>query len=320
MATLEEAIRAFPVVSWMQDRVKIRDTGRTDIYCDCPFCKGKMKLGINREYKLFHCFKCDKDGASGEWNGKANLIQFIKLVTGGSSRDAIELIYKLAGYPDPPPPKRAAEQSTFPREAIPLKDCPLHEAYKYLAEERGVEHLCKDSYVCVEGRYAGRILMPCRWFDKIVGFEAKSFTKQEPKSLFPPEFDTSLTLYTTAWDFKLPFAIVTESIVDAETISCNTLGLYGSTLKDGQLTKLLALKAMGVERLIWMLDADAIKKTMAAILKKTSMSFENRVCVLEKDQDPNSMKIDLCLEKAQRAVVVRDEIDVYSLLLKTGNL
>ena len=114
--------------------------------------------------------------------------------------------------------------------AIPKTD----PSVRYL-HNRGVQHLVSSSYVCIDGPYRGRILLPAMWLNELMGFEAKSYAGKKPKSLFPDWFLTSATVYTTRrWDNNLPFCVVTESIIDAETLGVNAIGLYGSTLSWAQ--------------------------------------------------------------------------------------
>ena len=41
--------------------IEIRDTGRTEVRCRCPFCAGserKFTASINKDKGLFHCHRC----------------------------------------------------------------------------------------------------------------------------------------------------------------------------------------------------------------------------------------------------------------------
>lgn len=318
MNTLFDSIRSFPVLQWAQDHLLgVVDTGSENFYATCPICEGSRKLAIDRTWRSFHCWKCDpRYGAFNQniWKGSANLIKMIMLVEHLSQRDAIDRIYKLSGLPDLPPATRYVQQEEFPAEAIPLKDCKEHKAAEYL-KNRGVEHLIETSHVCTSGRYSDRILLETRFFEERTGFEAKSYHKSvKPKSLFPPSLYTGSTLYTTQkWNFDFDLAVITESIVDAETLRTNALGLYGSNLGIGQLQKLLELRVMGVKNLYWALDQDALWKQSKLILKNTTSFFNNYFVELPISEDPNSCGHDKCWELVSLAKPFKDEFDLIDI-------
>jgi hypothetical protein len=154
--------------------------------------------------------------------------------------------------------------------------------------------------------------MPVQWFGELVGFDAKSYRNGTPKSLFPEWQDASALHSTAAWDHAADFCVITESVLDAETLAVNAVGILGSTFRSAQLTKLLEIRQQGVTKLVWFLDYDAWRKQYNAIFHKTGR-FDNYVVPLLEDSDPNDLGRDRCWELVSQAVRVRDELDLFQL-------
>lgn len=309
---LRQAISTFPISTWMRERMKVYDTGGKNIQADCPVCLGKAKLGVSRFKKVAQCFKCSDGGAGGSiWNGRADLIKLIRLVEKCDYRTALQTIFRSSGIAEPVWRREEQIDRGIPEDAIPLwETSPLHPSRKELAR-RGMDHLSAISHVCVTGPYEGRVILPAMWFDEVDAWEAKAYMSIKPKSLFPDWFETGHSIYTTRkWDTNADFAIVTESIFDAETFGINALGLYGSTLHEGQVIRLLSLAARGIKRLVWALDFDAWKKQAKAILSWTEMHFQNLVAPLPAWSDPNSLGWARCWELVQNAHPVSDATDI----------
>lgn len=311
MTDLDDAIAKFPIVSYLRQFPGFEDRGREHVRLNCPVCRGYMKLNVHRELKRGHCFKCDEGGAGlGRWNGKANLFGLIRILENLDDRAAFKRIYAFAGLPDPIYVRPTDTQTVrgMPSDSIRMQNSSLHESAVYL-RGRGVGHLLNTASVCVSGMYTGRVILPCNFLGKFEGFEAKSYCGHARKTLYPQWFETGRTIYTTPWYFGANFAVITESVLDAETLGVNAVGLYGSVLRDGQLSRLLDLRERGVRRLVWMLDADAIRKSAIAIRKKTFSWFENFVIQLNAGEDPNSIGRDECWRRVAEASLVRDEFD-----------
>jgi hypothetical protein len=309
---LRTVVNAFPVVTWLSSKVKVSDTGGANVQLDCPVCRGRNKLGVHRVKKVAQCFKCSEGGGGGTvWNGRVDLIGLIRLLDLCDYRQAVRTIYSYAGIAEPKWERLQPISRSIPEESFPLRDVsPLHPSRVWL-RSRGVEHLAECSHVCVDGDYEGRVILPATWFDETAGWEAKTYTNSKPKSLFPEWFETSHNVYTTQqWDAAANFCVITESIFDAETYKINAIGLYGSTLREGQLMRLLDLKARGISRLVWCLDYDAWKKQASAILTRTGLYFENLVCDLPKWKDPNQLGWAKCWELVREAKIIKDSTDL----------
>jgi hypothetical protein len=155
-------------------------------------------------------------------------------------------------------------------------------------------------------------VMPIQWFGELLGFDAKSYANGTPKSLFPPWQTDGAMHATAAWDHAANFAVITESLLDAETIGINAIGINGSVLRDSQLARLLDLRHQGVTSLVWFLDWDAWRKQYNAIFRKTSR-FDNFVVPLLVNSDPNELRREKCWELIRDAVPVRDSLDLFNL-------
>jgi hypothetical protein len=282
---------------------------------DCPVCGGKRKLWIHRLKKNGQCFKCNEGSAGGSvWDGRAGLIRLIQLIERCDKRTAIDRVFTLAGVPDYGYTPRELPPEEIPKGAIPMSQVhPEHPGYQMLVT-RGCGHLVSTSYVVAEGRYAYRVIMPVQVFGSLQGFDAKAWLPAvQPKSLFPP-WQTGGAIHTTAqWDHASDFAVVTESVLDAETLGVNTVGILGAVLRDGQLATLMDLRAQGVQRLVWFLDWDAWRKQFNAVLRKTGHMFSNYVVPLKQDTDPNDLGRDRCWQLVSQAIHVRDELDLFQL-------
>lgn len=321
MISLDEAIANFPALAWYSEHAEVYPGDGRNSYADCFYCKGKKTVGIWNEKKAFHCLKCDPNegGRGGDfWNGKAYLVKMVMLVEKLSWRDAISFIYKRTGYPDPPIREKIRPKDLLPKEAIPLSKAHQDDpAIKYL-RKRSMDHLIEDSYVCINGRYNGRIIIPANHLGESIGWEAKAYQGNTPPSLFPDWMDTYAYFYTSKdFDLGKGLAIITESIIDAETFSSNAIGAFGG-FKGGHLPALLDLKKKGIHTLIWALDGDAWKKQAKHIVTKTLGIFKNYVCNFKQEEDPNSVGRERCWQLASEASLIESEYDLANLEIKLG--
>ncbi len=313
---LQEAIDRFPIISWLQQHFRVRDSGRDQLRIDCPVCKGLRTLSVNRDTKQFHCFRCDDGGMGGTvWNGRAGLFGFLMIVERISAKAAAHRIRAMAGLPDAPRQLyvQVPSASTWPREALPLSAAPLtHPSVRMLAD-RGVGHLIPHAKLCVDGEFSDRVLIPCNFFGELTGFEAKTYVGASPKSLLRYFTSGRGHVYSSRhWDSTIDFCVVTESILDAETLGVNAIGLFGSVLRDEQLIDLLELRNRGVRKLIWFLDGDALKKQNNSIRRKTSLFFENFSILSPHGEDPNSLGRERCWNLLSQARPIADELDLLA--------
>lgn len=309
MPDLREAIQRFDIVGFSAQFIDIlRDYG-TDVIADCPICQGKRKLYISRNKRIVRCFTCDEMGLGGDtWTGRADLIQWITILQGCSRREAVELVMTSSGFVYVP---EIVEQKdyTFPREALRISEnCNYDHPCRVELRRRNLEHLMDHWYMCPTGKYSGRFILPVRYFDKQLGFEAKSYSGHTPKSLSMCEPDS---LYSTVcWDKARPFAVITESIFDAETVGVNALGLMGSGMSADRFARLLDCKKHGVEELIWLLDADAFDKQRRLIERWGMSRFRNKFAMTPDGLDPNAMGLQKCWDCINAAKPINSVLDL----------
>jgi hypothetical protein len=290
-----ETIRNFPLKSWIGKHTRIRSSeGPDNIYADCPFCGGYSTLACSKILKVFRCFRCYEGGhARDKWKGTSGLTKMFMLLEQCSYEEALvklsSLSYTVGASPEPK--RQEPPRAFWPKDSIQLAECSSSNPGRLMLRRRGVEHLVDHARYCGEGQYTDRVILPGHWFGIIKGYEAKAiYPVQKPKALYPKWFYTGENLYSTYnWDWSKPYAVITESIIDAETLGVNAIGLYGSVLKDAHIALLLELKRKGLSNLIWMLDADAAQKAFRMILTKTSAFFLNFYALLPNNEDPNSI-------------------------------
>ena len=327
---LLEAIKRFPVLHWAQAHLQgLKDSGGEDVYADCPFCNGKAKLGISISKKVFHCFRCYEGEHAQGWSGRANLVDMICLLEQCVKREAAEFILKYVGM-DPTPARRQKpkESPHLPAEAVHISTVraqyPKHSVFGWL-ESRVLQDI--DCYVSLGGRYNGRVILPVYEEGSLVGFEAKAWQRDlKPKSLFPTWFDTSDHIYYTASQFTPATRsgeglVVTESVFDALTLREPSIGLFGSHLKDGQLSKLLSFKKKGYSCLYWFLDWDAFSKSVKSVLRKTGVFFQNFLVPVKENEDPNNVGYYGCMHKlcaANEFGPIKNPIDLLRFANKFG--
>jgi len=311
---LTDAINGFPLMNYLSTRVQKLVVGNgNNVRVDCPNCGGRKTLSIHRTSKRIQCFRCTEGGRGLAWEGHGSLVDLIQLLDGLTKWQAIERIFEESGVPDSTPAPQSPQKppELLPPESLPLIAAdPEHPARANL-RARGLSHMESRVRVCVDGRYAGRWILPVCEFGELKGFDAKSFSGRTPKSLFPEWLETSRMLYhTPAWDSRIDHVVITESIFDAETIGFNAVGIFGSVLRDGQFNRLWELRKRGVTKLVWMLDEDAWIKQINAILRKTRNFFDNYVVDMPPGSDPNSIGHDACCQLVRHARVVNNSFDL----------
>lgn len=319
MSDLDQAIKNFPVRSWLSEHTNVRDGGGRNLYADCPECHGKHKLRIRKDTGKFKCFKCDEGGYGGvNWRGWGSIFQLVAHFEKSTFGQAVRLVVERSGVPDIQLTREGAPLQKIPREAISLLEIPEDHRANRRLRERGLYHLREKLYACFSGKYAERWILPCHFRGDVHGIEAKGILgATEPKTLYPDWFVSTDYIYTTyEWRDSLPFVIVTESIFDAETFGLNAVGIYGSQLLPSQFDWLLKLRQKGVDSLFWALDPDAWSRQAQAIVQKTSAQFRNYVLEIPatlhngSKGDPNGIGHVACWELVEKAKQIESEWDL----------
>lgn len=285
--SLKEAISGFPIVEWASRHItSLRDTGGRNARGDCPICGRHGTLSISRDKRIARCFTCEAHGST-LWNGRADLVRFIMLVLGCNRGRAIAEIFQHAGMPMEAIP---AEEKNLdiPEDAMCIAtSCdPDHPARQRLHERRmgRFEH---QWYVCVTGRYSGRWIIPVNLDGQYRGFEAKSYCGQTPKSL-TGNLAPGTVYKSETWSYSLTYAVITESVFDAESVGINSIGTFGCNVSEQQFAEILKLRHQGITDLVWLYDPDAMQKQTSVIRRWSAGFFNNRFARLPAGLDPNA--------------------------------
>ena len=319
MSDIQEAIEEFPISSYLDQFLRTYTPKGDQQYADCPVCKGRKKLSINLDKKVFHCFKCrEGEHGGGTWTGGASLFQMILLLENCTRAQAFRRIFELAGLPEPPRAQREKPQNPYPSgKLVPLQKANPNGKAVNLLSQRGVAHLIPHCYVAVTGDHAHRVVIPCLYKGRTLATECKAtYASQVPKSLYwPPGFQTDKTVYTSLfWDAEDSSCVVTESILDAETFheKKNAVGIYGCSFGPAKTNALLEL---GVDTLYWMLDAGTLDKTANHIRQYAMPFFTNYVIPLQGKEDPNALGRSEAVRRVDdSAIHLEDEWDIWKVV------
>jgi hypothetical protein len=302
------AVDKFDLVGWTENYAPIRSETEKYARFDCPFCDGRRTLNVGKRVKVVRCFRCEGVGHS-DWEGRANIVDWIMLLKGGTKFDAVKTILQDAGLTvrrDFVPENRNYE---IPKDALPIAaSCAEDHPCRLYLKRRHVGHLANKFYVCVSGKFTGRIIMPINWMGKYLGYDAKTYFNQSPKSLVFCPGDSIYSSYT--WNKTLGFAVMTESVLDAETVGVNSCGLLGSDVGEDRFPHLLELRKHGIHTLVWFLDADALSKQWKIIFRWTSIYFQNKAVRAPVGEDPNSLGPSRCWDLINSAKLIESEYDL----------
>jgi hypothetical protein len=317
------------ITDWLSTKgLTLCSTSDRRFYYSCPFCFGHSKLSFDAQWGSFLCFRCYEGYHCRDiWPGRTDLVGMVMLLEHVPYWQALLRVESLVGRSYAPtdyaPCRLERPDNIWPKGSRPLEDfsdegCPA----RRLLSQRGIPHLMPYARYSIEYPYRDRLLLEHHWFGSTPqGFEAKRvYSHQQPKTLYPPWFRTGEHLYgTRSWDWAKPFAVITESILDAETLGTNAVGLFGSSLKESQFELLLGLRQHGTRDLIWFLDGDALRKSLGMLLRRsTLMFFTNWVVRCPLGEDPNSLGHSRAWGLVSQATQVSNEEDALPLLLESG--
>jgi len=242
---------------------------------NCPKCQqrdglrqpdGKYNLEINTEDEVFNCWKCEEPKFSG------HLSKLIRLL--GTKAD-YDLYKSYAGsYYDrftSFEKKQDVDEVVdltieLPREFISFHDMDNENqehinAYMYMVNERKIT---KDELLkyrigfCIEGKYAGRIIIPSYDIDGIVNyFVARSFKKQLKPPYMNPKVDKDLIVFNEGyinWDSTI---YIVEGVFEMFSL-VNAAPQLGKTLSK----RMVSLLSERKPNVVIVLDPDAYVNAM----------------------------------------------------------
>lgn len=277
----------------------------------CFFCHPaptKMKLTINVDSGLFHCWKCGKKG------------NFTDLVTAlrRFNRSIDPSNYRDKETKRKPLSVTTTEEIPWPEDYHQLTRKTMGETAmlaRYYLNNRGIDDnmivMNKIGY-CVYGAYSDRVIVPIFYKDKLVSFIARDFLgNKDKKILTPPGRGTQgikRFIYRIESAAKLGHLIITEGVFSALSCGPRGVAIFGKVPTTGQLAQIIAAKP---QRVTVALDPDAEKEAIRLTNTLLLHVPDVRYAVFPEGEDPNSLPkedLELYLSKAKRIDSMMDPL------------
>mgnify|MGYP001396178845 CR=1 FL=1 len=275
----------------------------------CPVCR-KEKLVVNLEKRVWHCWKClrqgppDSVGRRRTIAGAGDLVALIctleacpkeqaysRLVTGGVALD----LHRIAGSGLMDRILEATYQPVpiaFPESSKIIIDGTL----PYLLQ-RGISYqdvFDFGLFWCDAGRYAGRLLFPVYEGGVLVYYQGRAMREKLPgerkflKSLNPPKTPGTAVSDQVLFNLDVarlhPRVALTEGPIDAVHAGRSAVCSFTKRLSPVQVAKLVRAGVKAVD-LMW--DADAAED-MRAMWPFLSRFFDTRLVFLP-EKDPGAL-------------------------------
>ena len=270
---------------------KSKPTSRGNHSFHCPFCNHhKPKLEINtltneKKENPWHCWVCNT-------KGKTIRSLFKALKINGSKLEQLDSIII--------PNKQSEvkyEQIQIPKEFIAFKDVDKLDKLGQIKAKHAVTFLknrgINKSQIlkynigfCLEGEYADRIIIPSYDADgQLNYFMARSFELDSSRKYKNPSVKNKNIIgleYFINWEAPI---ILVEGIFDALTIQRNVIPLFGKTLSEALMKKLVL---SNTEKIYVALDKDAQREALQHC--QTLMNYGKEVYLVEMDgKDANEI-------------------------------
>ena len=199
----------------------------------------KRHMSINVETGLWQCFKTGKKGNFISLYAESEGITYLKAQT-----DLIIKNFASLGFEAPLPkktPKKDAEINPESLTAINIEsayseDPKVQRAWSFLFERRLFdEETLEDApfYLCTEGRFANRLIIPFKKDGRVYYFQARSLFGEEPKYLNPAsEGSVRSSDVVYPFDESEDYVVVCEGPLDAVALQrqgVNATCTIGST-------------------------------------------------------------------------------------------
>lgn len=282
---------------------KGRSTARNNVAFNCPFChhsKPKLEIQIHTNEKKenpWHCWVCGEKGKT-----LSALFKKIK-----APQNKLQELYSLIK----PGTKRKDEFQALalPKEFIPLSN--LHDLDKITSIEskhalkflktRGITEADIIKYgigFCAEGNFSKRIIVPS--YDangELNYFVTRTYIPDDPQKYKNPPVGKNIIGWEYYINWDVPIVLV-EGIFDALTIKRNVIPLFGKTISEELMKKIVGSQ---VKKVYIALDNDALKESIKHCEKL--MSFGKEVYLVELDgKDANEIGFEHFLEILENTV------------------
>jgi DNA primase len=272
----------------------------------CPFCnhhKNKLEINLNTNEKSenpWHCWVCNIKGKK-----LKNL--FTQLKVSSNKVHELQLIIqpgKTIEY--------VSETIKLPTEFIPLST-PLASLDKItsLAARRALKYL-KDRNItpedilkynigfCTEGTYSERVIIPSYDEKGIINyFIARSYVKDATRKYKNPPISNKVIGWELYINWSAPI-VLCEGVFDALTIKRNVIPLFGKTINEVLLAKLVSST---VKKIYIALDEDAIKDALKHC--EMLMSYGKEIYLVELDgKDANQLGFESFLNTIEKTPIL----------------
>jgi DNA primase len=269
---------------------KGRSTARHNAAFTCPFChhsKPKLEVQIHTNEKKENPWHC---GVCGE-KGKTLSALFKKIKAPYSKIQELNSLIKPGTKQ-----KEQIQSLSLPKEFISLSQ--IHtldkittieskHALKFLKNRRitEVDILKYNIGFCAEGNFSKRIIVPS--YDangELNYFVTRTYLPDDPQKYKNPPVGKN----TIGWEYYINWnapIILVEGIFDALTIKRNVIPLFGKTISEELMKKIVSSQ---VQKVYIALDNDALKDAIKHCEKL--MSFGKEVYLVELDgKDANEI-------------------------------
>jgi DNA primase len=294
----EEGLREKMLVVLVESVLgKGRSTARNNAAFNCPFChhsKPKLEIQLHTNDKKenpWHCWVCGEKGKS--------LSGLFKKIKAPSHK--LQELYSLIK----PGTKQKEQFQTLslPKEFISLSN--THDldkittieskhAFKFL-KTRGIteDDIIKYNIgFCAEGNFNHRIIVPS--YDtngELNYFVTRTYLPDDPQKYKNPPVGKN----TIGWEYYINWdvpIVLVEGIFDALTIKRNVIPLFGKTISEELMKKIVGSQ---VKKVYIALDNDALKEAIKHCEKL--MSYGKEVYLVELDgKDANEIGFEHFLE------------------------
>lgn len=273
----------------------------------CPFCgdsekssrKKRFHVQYNSDDSIFYnCFNCPAKGSFYDLyafnEGISSEEAYKKLKKFSSDTIKRTLTSKTESY------KKEIDYSKYENfNSFLEKDClsldaipnsyyqsKLLEYLKFFKESRQIS---SKLFICHSGKFEKRIIIPIFENDICIFFQARQILdSQYPKYLNPTIEKENIILNKENFD-KEKFIVVTEGILDADSIGHQGTTCLGASISDDFLSELFKYTNKGV---ILALDNDKTGlEQLEKIFKKSSYNKKVFYFTLDKEKDLNEFKI-----------------------------
>jgi DNA primase len=278
---------------------KGRSTARNNAAYTCPFChhsKPKLEIQLHTSEKKenpWHCWVCGEKGKT-----LAALFKKIK-----APQNKIQELYSLIK-----PGKKQEEQSqtiSLPKEYISFYDqdkfindriaqIESKHAYRFL-RDRGITYddiLKYNIGFCIDGPYSKRIIIPSYDSEGSLNyFVSRTYISDDPQKYKNPPVGKNIIGWEYYINWNVPLVLV-EGIFDALTIKRNVIPLFGKTISEELMKKIVGSQ---VQKVYIALDNDALKEAIKHCEKL--LSYGKEVYLVELDgKDANEIGFEHFLE------------------------